>query len=77
MFDYRTMIATNRFGLGARPGEAAAASNDPRGWLREQLEDPGASVLDARALKPAHEALADWYEFQSARRAAQKEKQGD
>lgn len=77
MFDYRTMIATNRFGLGARPGEAAAASNDPRGWLREQLEDPGASLLDARALKPAHEALADWYEFQSARRAAQKEKQGD
>lgn len=30
-------IATNRFGLGARPGELQAASADPRGWLRQQL----------------------------------------
>lgn len=31
-------IATNRFGLGARPGEIAAASGDPRAWLIDQLD---------------------------------------
>ena len=30
-------IAAHRFGLGARPGEIAAASTDPRGWLKAQL----------------------------------------
>jgi len=30
-------IATNRFGLGARPGELRDAGADPRGWLRRQL----------------------------------------
>lgn len=30
-------IATNRFGLGARPGEIAAARSDPRGWLEAQI----------------------------------------
>jgi uncharacterized protein (DUF1800 family) len=30
-------IAVNRFGLGARPGELAAAASDPRGWLERQL----------------------------------------
>lgn len=33
-------IAATRFGLGARPGEIAAAAPDPRGWLLAQLE-PG------------------------------------
>lgn len=30
-------IATIRFGLGARPGEIAAAGSDPEGWLLDQL----------------------------------------
>jgi uncharacterized protein (DUF1800 family) len=30
-------IAANRFGLGARPGEAASIGADPRGWLEAQL----------------------------------------
>ena len=41
-------IATNRFGLGARPGEITACAADPRGWLEAQLKgkppvigDPG------------------------------------
>ncbi|MEI9989839.1 MAG: DUF1800 family protein [Rhizomicrobium sp.] len=32
-----SVIAANRFGLGARPGEVAAVSGDPRGWLLAQL----------------------------------------
>jgi uncharacterized protein (DUF1800 family) len=33
-------IAVLRFGLGARPGELAAAAGDPRGWLTEQTKGP-------------------------------------
>ncbi len=35
-------IAVTRFGLGARPGEIADASNDPVGWLRAQIRREGA-----------------------------------
>jgi uncharacterized protein (DUF1800 family) len=31
------VLAANRFGLGARPGELAAIGGDPRGWLKAQL----------------------------------------
>jgi uncharacterized protein (DUF1800 family) len=44
-------IAVNRFGLGARPGDALPA--DPRGWLLEQA-DPKTS-----AYQPIPPALAD------------------
>jgi len=33
-------IAANRFGLGARPGDAQSIGNDPRGWLQAQLAVP-------------------------------------
>jgi uncharacterized protein (DUF1800 family) len=33
-----TAIAANRFGLGARPGDARAIGRDTRGWLLAQLE---------------------------------------
>ncbi|WP_416305126.1 DUF1800 domain-containing protein [Neptunicella sp. SCSIO 80796] len=32
------VIATNRFGLGARPGEQAEAETDPKAWLLNQLK---------------------------------------
>jgi uncharacterized protein (DUF1800 family) len=33
-----TEIAVLRFGLGARPGDLAAAAGDPRGWLTAQIK---------------------------------------
>jgi uncharacterized protein (DUF1800 family) len=33
-------IAVLRFGLGARPGDLAAAAGDPRAWLHEQIKGP-------------------------------------
>src|SRR5262245_51709111 len=31
------VVAANRFGLGARPGELDRAQGDARGWLQKQL----------------------------------------
>src|SRR5580692_12879297 len=39
-------IATNRFGLGARPGEIAACAGDPRGWLEAQLKGAAPVIRD-------------------------------
>jgi len=34
---FAPIIAVNRFGLGARPGERAGIAGDPRGWLHRQV----------------------------------------
>ena len=55
------IIAVNRFGLGAAPGELAAAAADPRGWLAKQIDGaapahPG--VRQARQLGRGAEGLS-------------------
>src|SRR5665213_100584 len=40
-------IATNRFGLGARPGEIAACAGDPHGWLEAQLSGTPPVIPDS------------------------------
>jgi uncharacterized protein (DUF1800 family) len=66
-------IATNRFGLGARPGELGAIGSDGRDWLRAQLL-AGPAVLGSPELRSSQqilaEALAIQHEIQGARRAA-------
>src|SRR6202789_2885402 len=39
-------IAVLRFGLGARPGELAAATGDPRGWLMAQVKGAAPLAVD-------------------------------
>jgi uncharacterized protein (DUF1800 family) len=51
------VIAANRFGLGARPGELALIGGDAREWLRTQLRAPPA-VLAAADLRSSSEILA-------------------
>ena len=34
------VIAVNRFGLGARPGELVQAAKDPQLWLKDQMVSP-------------------------------------
>ena len=63
-----TMTATNRFGLGARPGEAAEAAADPRGWLRNQLDDAVSSHLTDPGLRPAEQAVRDYYQWRSKKK---------
>jgi uncharacterized protein (DUF1800 family) len=48
-------IAANRFGLGARPGDARVIGTDPKGWLLDQLDAPasahaGGQLESARVL---------------------------
>ena len=47
-------IAVLRFGLGARPGDLAAAASDPRVWLRAQTRGP-AERAGVTVLAPSNE----------------------
>jgi uncharacterized protein (DUF1800 family) len=71
----QTEIAVLRFGLGARPGELAAAAGDPRGWLMTQIK--GAVPLAGNTPLAASgqiftELLAARDERQEMKRAAAK-----
>jgi uncharacterized protein (DUF1800 family) len=54
-----TVIAANRFGLGARPGDLKDISTDPRRWLIDQLEGPSRLPADFAQLPTTAAALAD------------------
>jgi uncharacterized protein (DUF1800 family) len=63
----QTEIAVLRFGLGAKPGDLAAAAGDPRGWLAAQIK--GAVPLAVNAtLSPSDQIF-------TALSAARKERQ--
>jgi len=67
------VIAANRFGLGARPGELALIGGDAREWLRSQLRAPP-PALTAADLRPSAQILAQAldlrHEIQAQRKAA-------
>ncbi|WP_044562221.1 DUF1800 family protein [Azospirillum sp. B4] len=63
-------IATNRFGLGARPGDITQAQSDPRGWLEVQLTAPAAPPPELREMEDSATRLAATY-------ATRKEKDED
>jgi uncharacterized protein (DUF1800 family) len=50
-------IAVLRFGLGARPGELAAAAADPHAWLRNQTQGPAPRTGDT-PLTPSDQIYA-------------------
>jgi uncharacterized protein (DUF1800 family) len=62
-------IAVTRFGLGARPGEIAAARGDPRGFLTDQIRPQGADQPQAGA-ETSTQRLSDFNGYQAAIRAA-------
>ena len=51
----QAVIATNRFGLGARPGELATVKSDPRGWLKAQLNGSRPVPAVIKNLSPSDE----------------------
>lgn len=62
-------LAVTRFGMGARPGDIAAASTDPHGWLAAQIHPDGATPPDL-PLKPAEARLREYYVYQDRRAEA-------
>ena len=54
----KALIATNRFGFGARPGEKGSARGDPAGWLLSQMS-PEAKPPPAIAELPGSQALPE------------------
>jgi len=72
------VIAVNRFGLGARPGEIESAASTPREWLSAQLT-PQRSDPDAfRSLASSADIFKQFSAAQEARKEARAERaQGD
>jgi uncharacterized protein (DUF1800 family) len=58
-----SVIAANRFGLGAKPGELGALGSDGRDWLRGQLRGPP-PLVNAPGLRSSVEILAQGMELQ-------------
>ena len=61
-----TVIATNRFGLGARPGDLETVDGNPQAWLLDQLQGPSRLPRDIRRLEHSSKVLV---EIQDLRRA--------
>ena len=62
------LIAVNRFGLGAAPGELAAAAGDPRGWLAAQASKPPPDYPALADLAPSSEAEKEFPRWLMKRR---------
>jgi uncharacterized protein (DUF1800 family) len=73
MQDIKFAIAANRFGLGARPQDAAGIGTDPAGWLRDQLRSDHA--VD-RGTPASATMLIRVSELQLARRLSQRAREG-
>jgi len=65
-------IAVLRFGLGAKPGELAAAADEPRAWLMSQIKGPAPLAVNT-TLAPSAQIFAG---LLAARDERQKMKQG-
>ena len=65
------VIATNRFGLGARPGELQNIQADPRGWLKTQVQGVRALPEVLKALPSSSQLFQEQVQALRERREAQ------
>ena len=65
-----TLIALNRFGLGAKPGGFAAAAGDPRGFIAEEIKKPDIALIATGDLPSCRQALQDFFDQQEQRKQA-------
>ncbi|MEM7278364.1 MAG: DUF1800 domain-containing protein [Pseudomonadota bacterium] len=66
----RQAIASNRFGLGASPGELASIGAKPQRWLLDQIAGPSRSYEGLRAFSASSAVLKEVTDLRSARRKA-------
>ncbi|MBI1777326.1 MAG: DUF1800 domain-containing protein [Proteobacteria bacterium] len=64
LISHEAVVATTRFGLGARPGELALVSPDPLGWLEGQLMPETAAPAAYDAVPPSPERLLLFFQAQ-------------
>jgi len=63
------VIAFNRFGFGARPGDLAAAASDPRGFLLDELSTANVALVRDSPPPSGPAALQTYYLDQQRKRA--------
>ena len=80
MRNQQVFRASNRFGLGPRPGELRQIGADPRGWLHQQLAPGPRSQPWLSNVAPSHETLGDllqkFYRIRSLKKARARGDQG-
>jgi uncharacterized protein (DUF1800 family) len=64
------VIAANRFGLGARPGELTQIGSDPRGWLKQQVRGSRTTPPVIAALPSSEKAFEAYSDALRMRRDA-------
>jgi uncharacterized protein (DUF1800 family) len=72
-----SVIAANRFGLGARPGELSRIDGNPQGWLLDQLQGPSRLPEEIRALPDTASVLVEVQEVREMRRDAKQAETDD
>jgi uncharacterized protein (DUF1800 family) len=62
------VIATNRFGLGATPGQIRTAAANPKAWLLAQIAQPHEALIGQRNLPSSAQAFQAFLDYAQVRR---------
>lgn len=62
------VIAVNRFGLGARPGDLERAARDPKSWLLDQLQGASRTPSELQRLGNSADVLVEIQQLRQERR---------
>ncbi len=71
------VLATNRFGLGARPGELERARSDPRSWLQRQIVGSRAVPEEIRRLPSSAAVFKTYSELRRERNDAKPDREAE
>jgi uncharacterized protein (DUF1800 family) len=71
------VIAANRFGLGARPGDLARIAGSPEKWLLDQLPGPSQLFTELAALPGSNQVLVEVQSLRRSEREARKDNKSD
>ncbi len=73
----KAVIAANRFGLGARPGELQRIARNPASWLTDQLGGPSRLPAEIRALPDSASVFGEVQDVRRSQRATKRDEPAD